>query len=318
MPKSYVRAATLDDVMRELYGELIQHGQEIKASKGDNLELTSVLLEIENPRARLSRTETRGKPFGCLGELCWYLAGTNDLDFITYYLRKYEEFGEQGIVFGGYGPRLFDWKGEDQFSNVRGLLKRKPHSRRAVIQLFDAKDLAEEHADVPCTCSLQFMIREGRLDIHVSMRSNDAFVGLAHDVFCFSMLQEIMARDLSVETGRYAHVAGSLHLYEDNLAAAKQFLEEGWQSRKSPMPPMPLGDPWPSITKLLEAERRIRETGGVPESLLDEVHPYWGDLIRLLQIFRFAKDDNRTSIEDTLAKMNSGVFDPYIEKKASG
>lgn len=317
MPKSYFHGATLDDLMREVFGELTRHGQQIKASKGNNIELTSVLLELENPRARLSRTETRGKPFGCLGELCWYLAKTNNQDFITYYLKKYEEYGEEGVIFGGYGPRLFDWKDENQFSNVRELLKKKPHSRRAVIQLFDAKDLAKDHADIPCTCSLQFLIRKGKLDLHVSMRSNDAFVGLAHDVFCFSMLQEIMARDLSVEIGRYAHVAGSLHLYDSNRAAVNEFLEEGWQSTTSPMPPMPEGDPWPSIGKLLEAEQNIRETGDIPKALLKQVDPYWADLTRLLLIFRFAKNKDTLAIKRTLAKMSSGIFNPYIEKKAS-
>ena len=118
MPKSYIRGATLDDVLREAIEELFEFGQEITATKGSNKELASILLELENPRARLSRTETRGKPFSCLGELCWYLAKTNQLDFITYYIHKYEEFGENGKIHGGYGPRLFDWNGINQYSNI--------------------------------------------------------------------------------------------------------------------------------------------------------------------------------------------------------
>lgn len=317
MPRSYISGETLDDVMREVYQELFECGEKITATKGDNLELTSVLLEIHNPRARLSRTETRGKPFGCLGELCWYLARTNNVDFIAYYLKKYKEFEEDGVVFGGYGPRLFNWEGVNQYSSVVELLRRKRRSRRAVIQLFDAQDIAGEHKDVPCTCSLQFMIRHDKLDLHVSMRSNDAFIGLAHDVFCFTMLQEIMANDLSVDLGRYTHVVGSLHLYEEHRDAARQFLLEGWQSRTSPMPPMPKGDPWPPVRKLLEAEQQIRESGKLQGAILSEVDPYWGDLIRLLQIHRYAKEKNRASIEEVLNKMSSSVFDPYIKNRTS-
>jgi thymidylate synthase len=195
------------------------------------------------------------------------------------------------------------------------LLKRKTHSRRAVIQLFDANDLVEDHKDVPCTCSLQFMIRHQQLNLHVSMRSNDAFFGLAHDVFCFTMLQEILARELSVELGRYTHVAGSLHLYKDKLPEATQFLNEGWQSTKSPMPPMPRGNPWPAIETLLKVEKEIRETGNPSREIFDELDPYWGDLIRLLRIYRFAKKEDPKSIEQTLKQMSSSVFDAYIEKK---
>ena len=71
------------------------------SSKGDHREVTGVLLELTNPRARLSRTETRGKLFSALGELCWYLAGSNDVDFISYYIPFYKTLSEGGFVHGG-------------------------------------------------------------------------------------------------------------------------------------------------------------------------------------------------------------------------
>src|ERR1043165_8344585 len=106
--------------------------------------------------------------------------------------------------------------GIDQIAQVRKLLsdpERSP-SRKAVIQLFNAEDISEDHEDVPCTCTLQFLLRKAGLDLFVSMRSNDAYRGLPHDVFAFTMLQEILARDLGKPVGRYKHAAGSLHLYE--------------------------------------------------------------------------------------------------------
>jgi len=160
------------------------------------------------------------------------------------------------------------------------------------------------------------MIRHQQLDLHVSMRSSDAFIGLAHDVFCFTMLQEIMARDLAVELGHYSHVAGSLHLYQNKVSEAMQFLDEGWQSTTLPMPAMPQGNPWPEIMTLLKAEQQLRETGSLSKDVFREVNPYWGDLIRLLQVFRFAKERDSPSIEQTMKEMNSRVFDAYIKNKA--
>ena len=184
-----------------------------------------------------------------------------------------------------------------------GLLRRKPSSRKAVIQLFDAQDILEEHSDIPCTCTIQFMIRRDRLDMFTNMRSNDAFWGLPHDVFCFTMLQEIVARSLSVEIGSYKHAAGSLHLYEPSIDAAERFIEEGWQPTEAVMPPMPIGDPWPSISTLLKAESGIRSDGTLPGIALEEPDPYWADLIRLLQVFRYKKDKDADRIKETRSKI---------------
>jgi thymidylate synthase len=249
-----------------------------------------------------------------LGELCWYLAKSNDLGFISYYIPAYGKDADGGEIFGGYGPRLFDWRNLNQLANVTDLLKRKPASRQAVIQLFDAHDIVEEHGDIPCTCTLQFMVRHDKLHMFTNMRSNDAYVGLPHDVFCFTMLQEIMARALSVELGTYKHAVGSLHLYDPSITNAQRFLDEGWQSTLSPMPPMPTGDPWPAIASLLEAESAIRTGDTFEAGRLDDIDPYWADLIRLLQVFRCKKNKDTDKIRALREAMSSNVYYPFIDK----
>ena len=315
MANSYFSDQTLDDVMRSVIKEIEAHGHQINPTKGAATELTGVLLEVSEPRARLSRTETRGRLFSCLGELCWYLAKTNELGFISYYLAEYKKYADNNVIYGGYGPRLFDRRGIDQFTNVTSLLKRRPASRQAVIQLFDANDLLEEHKDIPCTCTLQFMIRHDKLYMFTNMRSNDVFSGLPHDVFSFTMLQEIMARALSVELGNYKHAVGSLHLYEKDRDAAQQFLDEGWQSTKTPMPPMPKGDPWPAIDSLRKAECVIRMGEATGVDGLEVVDPYWADLIRLLRVFRCWKDEDAGSIRELRQRMSADVYLPFIDKK---
>lgn len=316
MADAYFSAQTLDDLMRFVIKEIQARGDPIRPSKGHAIELIGVLLEITDPRARLSRTETRGKSFSCLGELCWYLARTNDLGFISYYIPRYENFADGNTIFGGYGPRLFNWRGLNQLANVIDVLRRKRDSRQAVIQLFDAHDIAAKHNDVSCTCTLQFMNRQGKLYMFTNMRSNDAFLGLPHDVFCFTMLQEIVARTVSVELGTYKHSVGSLHLYEESSKGAQRFLDEGWQSTTS-MPGMPAGDPWPGVALLLEAESTIRIAGEFDAARLDDVDPYWADLIRLLQVFRCKKDKDSDTIETLRGRMSSKIYFPFIDKVLS-
>ncbi len=302
--------------MRVVTEAIQHHGRSNSPRRGPNRELTGVLLELTNPRARLSRTETRGRPFSCLGELCWYLAASNDVEFIAYYISRYREEAEDGVIFGAYGPRLFG-HALSQFTNVTQLLRDNNATRRAVIQLFAGTDIAEDHHQVPCTCTLQFLLRDGQLHLIANMRSNDVVLGLPHDIFCFTMLQEIMARALSVEVGGYKHAVGSLHLYDENQVEVHQFLEEGLQSTEEPMPEMPIGSPTTAIHSLLKAEREIRTTGNLQEPIDTDLAPYWMDLVRLLQVYRYVRDKKGAAIDLLRSQMASAVYRPFITKQLS-
>src|SRR5712671_4644617 len=129
----YITAETLDQLLRRVIPKLLKSNNWVRPSRGTVTELTGVLLQVKNPRARLSRTELKGTVFSCLGELLWYLAGSNELNFIAYYLEKYAQFSDDGrTIYGGYGPRLFDMRGNNQIKNVIKVLTDKPDSRQAV------------------------------------------------------------------------------------------------------------------------------------------------------------------------------------------
>ncbi|NQV15375.1 thymidylate synthase, partial [bacterium] len=192
-----------------------------------------------------------------------------------------------------WGPPL----GLNQVETIIKRLRRKPHSRRAVIQLFEAEDIQDAHLDIPCTCSLQFMVRDRRLDMFTHMRSNDAYLGLPHDIFAFTMIQEIIARTLSIDIGTYKHFVGSLHLYDRNLDQANAYLDEGWQStKKYCMPSMPACDPSGSIKLLLAAEEDLRLNGSLDLMEFQKLDPYWMDLIHLLRIFSHKANGDKEQI----------------------
>ncbi|MEX5618298.1 thymidylate synthase, partial [Pseudomonas syringae] len=187
-------------------------------------------------------------------------------------------------------------------------------SRQAVIQLFDAKDILKSRKDIPCTCTLQFIVREGKVDMFTSMRSNDAFLGLPHDVFAFTMIQEIVANSINCSVGEYKHYVGSLHLYENNFINAKSYLESGWH-KQIEMPPMPVCDPAISLGLFLECEQKIRDGNEIDyESLaLDD---YWKDLIRVLQFFRYTKfDSERIKADSILDQIVNDIYKPYLLKR---
>lgn len=315
----YFNKNTLDDLLRSVFAAILENGETISTSRDRSRELYGVALELENPRARLSVTESRGKIFSGLGELFWYLSGSASLRFIKYYIKKYEKESEDGAtVHGAYGPRLFDAQGVNQVQNVIDQLREKPRTRRAVIQIFDAADLSKPHGkhrkEVPCTSTLQFLMPNGKLALVVNMRSNDALYGLPHDVFAFTMLQELVARTLGVEVGKYVHFVGSLHLYEDKLDDAKSYIDEGFQDSNLLMPPMPDGDPWKAIEILKSAEKLARDEVRLPDEVYG-LEPYWQDLARMFLIFAASKKHDEPTLRALSSQMHFDIYSQFIEAR---
>jgi thymidylate synthase len=314
----HIAAPTLDDLIHDALEKLKVAGRPISPTKGAAVELAGVLLELSNPRARLSQTEMRGKLFSCLGELCWYLSGQDDVEFMEYYLPKYRDYVEIDVaekVFGAYGPRLFNNRGFNQVMAALDLLQKRPTSRRAMLVILQADDLKGNHKEVPCTSTLQLMVRDEHLEMMVSMRSNDAYMGLVHDVFAFTMIQEIAARALSVDVGTYKHFVGSLHLYDEDRDNADRFLQEGWQTTSAAMPPMPKEDPWPSIDVLLQAERDLRQSGIFNGDRFSALDSYWLDLIHLLRVWRCKVDESTPGILGIRDDIAFEGYKPFVDSR---
>ena len=305
--------SSIDDLLHGSLTALIANGEEIRPSRGPAIEVRGARLELKDPRARLSRSYGRGKVFSCLGELVWYLAGSGTADHIGFYLPKYGgEAESDGTVHGAYGTRLFADSG--RLRTAIDTLCDKPDSRQAVVPLLDAIDLAGGYAHTPCTVILQFMLRDSQVDMVVYMRSNDAYLGLPHDIFAFTMVQELVARTVSAELGTYVHMVGSLHLYDEHRPATDQFLQEGYTSFR-PMPEMPPGDPWPAVDSLIRAEKAVRVGNQDEPELIGE--PYWDDLIRLLHAFALSKSAHCTdnAIAAIRQSMHSDMYDVFYNDK---
>jgi len=309
------KADSLDDALGDIARRLLKKGSPIRAKKGRAREFTGVLIELSDPRARLSRTEDRGVLVSFLGETLWYLSGSDLLAQIEYYIPKYRSFIDAPPramrAPGAYGPRLFGGGESSQMANLLKTLKEKQgksDTRQAVAQIFDRKDLRPRNGDVPCTTTLQFLPRQGRLHLAVTMRSNDIYRGFPGDVFAFTFIQEMAARALGLELGNYSHFVGSLHLYDDDRARVTDYLAEGVQTPMS-MPAMPVGDPNGSLSWLLATEEAIR--CGLPEPDASGIDEYWLDLARLLRVKVFEKRrDLRQLVE--LGKQANPVYSAFL------
>lgn len=305
--------------MGSIFRRLLKSGDPIVAGKGAAREFRSVLVEISNPRARLSRTENRATLFSCLGETLWYLSGSDDLKHIEHYIPGYRKFIDAPPrakrAPGAYGPRLYGGGESSQMAQLVTMLKKKrgkSDTRQALAQIFRRSDLRFTSGDVPCTTTLQFLPRRGRLHMIVTMRSNDVYLGFPHDVFAFTFMQELVARQLDVELGTYSHFVGSLHLYERHERNARNYLNEGWQAQVS-MPSMPRQDPNSALTWLLEAESSIRAGGSIPAH--QGIDPYWLDLARILRLYVLLRERKFREIANLKSEMSSAVYNAFIRGK---
>jgi len=149
----------------------------------------------------------------------WYLSGDPHIYTLGDIYGKVPEIwqrmaNKKGYVNSNYG---WQWERNGQLDKVIELLSEKPDTRQACISIYDGKEISEYAFDTPCTYAVQFTILNNKLNMCVTMRSNDLWYGFCNDQYCFSMLQQLVASRLDIPVGAYYHFAHNLHLYNDKI-----------------------------------------------------------------------------------------------------
>lgn len=230
-----VEMFTVNDVWRLLIGDLLDHGREVapRGQKTKELIAYRTVIPMRNPVITV-RSRKLGYRF-LSAEAAWILSGDNRVETIAPYSKDVPRYSDDGYsFFGAYGPKFVE-----QLSYVVDTLYRDIDSRQALMTLW--RERPGSTKDVPCTVSLQWLIRGLKLHCIVTMRSSDAWLGWPYDVHTFSMMSAAIAilyrqryRKLrepfatettniaqeSLELGDLYLTAGSQHLYERNWEAA--------------------------------------------------------------------------------------------------
>lgn len=226
------------------------------------------MFKITNPCARHITLPER-KWFKVLpyAESLWIASGRNDMDFITHYLPRMDDYSDNHITMrGGYGPRVRHYNGSstdydnksicsecefeaDQLRYVVECFQQDINTRRAIITLgdpmkdcFDNDKTLKQTKDIPCTRTLQFIkdSKSNKLNLVVTMRSNDLIYGAsAVNIFNYTFMQEYMAAILGLEIGSYFHIVSNMHYYDEfsplvaNLSLIENPIDDGKPLRKS-------------------------------------------------------------------------------------
>ena len=115
-----------------------------------------------------------------------------------------------------YGPRILS-----QLPAIEKELREKPDTRRAVIMILDKDDLnlldKNESLEFPCTNSATFFIRDGKLNVHVHMRSQNMGQVLKLDMYLWGRFTIELADKLGVETGKFSSSVVSAHIFKKDF-----------------------------------------------------------------------------------------------------
>ena len=186
----------------------------------DTKALFNIGFTLIEPRARRITNETRNwKEDYAEAEWQWYLSGDRNIKKLGDIYGKVPEIWKRmadakGDVNSNY---CYQWERNDQIGEVINILKNYRETRQATISIYDGKEIDKYTYDTPCTYAIQFTIVNNRLNMCVTMRSNDLWYGFCNDQYQFSKLQEMIAKEIKMDIGTYYHFAHNLHIYNDKL-----------------------------------------------------------------------------------------------------
>ena len=221
--------------------------QAVQVRGSRTLELTAQGFTIDRPLERCITVHHRRNSIAAtIAETMWMLAGRSDVDWLARYLPRAMDYSDDGLTWrAAYGPRLRAWNGVDQLMSVRDALLEEKATRRAVAVLFDPARDHQPSRDVPCANLLHFLVREDRLDLMITARSNDLVWGFSGiNAFEWSVLHELMATWVGVAVGRQHYFISSLHVYDEHTERSSKMLQT-----------------WPGTTAYEEGAQRAAYAG---------------------------------------------------------
>lgn len=210
-----IKGRLIDDVYKKLIEKLLKS----ETIDNNTREIENCVLQVKEPRLYFFSFPYREISTKYTdAELKWYWSADNRCETIGQYAKMWLRLTDDGVTNNSaYGYILFKKYGFNQLEQVIELLKKDRNTRRAVLNISDPTIDRINTKDMQCTIALQFIVRDGKLNTTVYMRSNDVYFGLPYDYIFFISLATYIATRLELKVGTYTHVATSMHMYERDV-----------------------------------------------------------------------------------------------------
>lgn len=181
-------------------------------------------------------------------ELLWYLSGENHIRNLRRHTGIWDAWADaDGNLDSAYGYfwRRFpsaskdadgNWqvRDVDQIQYVIDTLRRDPNSRRLVVTAWEPGNAIASRLP-PCHYTFAFHVAGTRLNCHLCQRSGDVALGIPFNLAAYSALTQIIAQQVGLEAGTFAHTIVDAHVYAadpgsptaeyDHVAGLRQQLE---------------------------------------------------------------------------------------------
>lgn len=133
------------------------------------------------------------------------------------------------------GARLFSYNDTinqlDDF--VIPLLRSNPTSRRAIAVLWNPLiDSNINKKDMPSMMVIDFKLRKNKLNVTMTIRSNDMFMGWPANIYQIHTLQGYVCGKLKIDPGFIGIFSTSAHIFEDKFEEIDKIIKGTYRKKK--------------------------------------------------------------------------------------
>jgi hypothetical protein len=222
----YFKFENFEKAFIEISNHITANPEYVTSSRiGDVHEISGLTYEVEDLKSYVFENESIGRLNYDYADKFyqWMVGGCTDNEIILRDYPNVAKFMEKPKSEGlpenfntFYGPRILT-----QLPYVVNELKNAPNTRRAVISILDKDDLLlldkDESLEFPCCDSATFFIRDGKLHIHLHMRSQNMGQVLKLDMYLWGRFTCELAEELDVPTGKLTSSIVSAHVFKKDF-----------------------------------------------------------------------------------------------------
>ena len=159
-------------------------------------------------------------------ELAWILRGDTNVRYLNINgVTIWDMWADiNGEIGDTYGKQLRSFNGIDQLKTILNELRNFKYSRQLVISLWNPVAISQGNLK-PCYFAWQFVVIGDTLNIAVTQRSADLFIGLPYDMGVFTLLLYLVAKEMNLMPGEVKITIGNAHIYKEHKEAVEKYLE---------------------------------------------------------------------------------------------